>query len=112
MLRELLSLELTEQGHTVVIARNGEEAVTAMTMKEPDLVLLDLLMPRLDGYAVLQHVKDKGYRCPVVVLSNLSDFEEKDRCKVLGAADFIVKNDMDTEQLLGRIGEYLERAAV
>lgn len=106
-LAETIQLALTEHGMNVRVAENGEEAVTAMDESKPDLLLLDLLMPKKDGYGVLYHVKEKGYAFPVIIMSNLSDELDKEKCLSLGAKDFFVKSDMDEDELWPTIEKYL-----
>jgi len=111
MLGDLLALELRERGIDVRLAGDGEEAIELLDQAQPDLLLLDLLMPKKDGFTVLQHVKDKNYRFPVVVLSNFSDVRQQERCKELGAADFIVKSQMDVVDIWDQVSKHLSVAA-
>lgn len=91
----------------VRVAENGEEAILAMDESQPELLLLDLLMPKKDGYAVLHHVKEKSYPFPVIIMSNLSDELDREKCLSLGAKDFFVKSDMDEDELWPTIQKYL-----
>lgn len=104
---ETIQLSLQEQGMKVQLVKNGEEAIAAIDKKRPDLLLLDLLMPKKDGFAVLHHVKDKGYVFPIVILSNLSDEMDDERCKELGVKDYYIKSDMDEDELWPKIKKYL-----
>lgn len=106
-LAETIQLALTEHGMNVRVAENGEEAIAAMDASQPELLLLDLLMPKKDGYAVLNHAKGKGYAFPIIILSNLSDELDKEKCLSLGAKDFFVKSDMDEDELWPTIQKYL-----
>jgi len=96
---KMYTLELAGQGYEIEVAKNGKLALEAIEKQKPDLLLLDLLMPEVDGFAVLQGVKDKGYAFPVVVLSNLSQDIDREKCKALGAKDYFVKSDMELDQL-------------
>lgn len=107
MLRDLIALDLKDAGATVIVAQDGQEAIEKLENLQPDLILLDLLMPRKDGFAVLQHLREGGRALPVVMLSNLSSSEEKDKCRVLGARDFIIKSELDTGDLWGKIKKHL-----
>ena len=89
------------------VARDGEEALAAIERRPPDLLLLDLIMPRKDGLAVLQHIRQKGYAFPVVILSNLSGDMDPEKCFALGAKDYLVKSDMDEDELWPRVVKYL-----
>ncbi len=73
----------------------------------PSILLLDLLMPKLDGYGVLEYIRSKGHDFPVVILSNLSDPLEKEKCFRLGAIDFLVKSDLDEGELWEHIKKYV-----
>ncbi len=108
MLREMLALELREHGLAVELAKDGKEAITAIKKKKPALLLLDLVMPRVDGFAVLQYMHQKGCTFPVVILSNLSDPQEEQRCRDLGAKDFLIKSQFDAGELWRKIEQYVE----
>ncbi|PIP65149.1 hypothetical protein COW95_03445 [Candidatus Peregrinibacteria bacterium CG22_combo_CG10-13_8_21_14_all_49_11] len=103
MMRKVLS----KHDVRVSSAFNGKEAINLLDTDPPDLLLLDLLMPHVDGYAVLQHRKDKKSRFPVVVCSNLSDKVNRDKCKEFGVKEYLIKSDMDDEQLWPILEKYL-----
>lgn len=106
-LNETIRLALEEGGIDVCIARDGEEAISAIEEEMPDLLLLDLIMPKKDGFAVLQHIRRKNYALPVVILSNLSGDMDPEKCFALGAKEYLIKSDMDEEELWPRISKYL-----
>jgi len=106
-LRETIRLSLEEHGVDVQEASDGEEAIDAIERGLPHLLLLDLLMPKKDGYAVLSHIREKAYTFPVVILSNLSDYLDHEKCAKLGAQEYFIKSDMDEEDLWGKIQKYL-----
>lgn len=92
-LSEMYAAKLEVEEFKVIIATNGEEALDKMRLNKPDLVLLDLLMPKKDGFEVLKekfvdpNIKD----IPVIVLTNLSQKEQIKKCYELGANDFLIK---------------------
>lgn len=104
---KMYQLELQEAGYEIEIAKDGQKAIDSITKKEPDLLLLDLLMPDVDGFGVLTHIQKKGYKFPVIVLSNLSQEIDKEKCKALGARDYFVKSDMELDQLATLIKKYV-----
>jgi CheY-like chemotaxis protein len=106
-LRETIQSVLEEHDVTVRSAENGEEAIQQIDQQAPDLMLLDIFMPVKDGYAVLEHRRTKGMQFPVIILSNASDHISKQKCEELGAGDFLVKSDMDEDDLWEKIGPYL-----
>ncbi len=98
-LADILSRSLRDHGVRVTVARDGREAIAAIEHEQPSLLLLDLLMPDIDGYGVLEHVRGKNLAFPVVVLSNLSDSRSGDRCRELGVQGYFVKSDLDEDRL-------------
>ena len=88
-----LSEELKQEGFEVVGAKDGVEGVAKTVSEKPDLVLLDLVMPRLDGIEALKQMKDNPEikEIPVVILTNLSDYDKVSDALSLGAMDYLVK---------------------
>lgn len=110
MNRDLLSRRLQRQGHTVVVAANGVQAMEKVRSHPFDVVLLDIMMPELNGYEVLEQLKaDPALRhIPVIMISALDDIESVVRCIELGAEDYLFKPFNPT--LLGaRIRACLEK---
>jgi len=106
-LTSMYQLSLKKEFADIHIAHDGEEAIALIDKQQPDLLMLDLLMPKLDGFAVLKHVREKGYKFPVIILSNLKGDIDQKRCKELGAADFYCKSDTDLDALAEKVHEYL-----
>ncbi|MFH1444667.1 MAG: response regulator [Candidatus Peregrinibacteria bacterium] len=104
---KMYKLELEGAGYEVTTVTNGKLALEAIEKQKPDLLLLDLLMPEVDGFTVLQQIQMKGYVFPVVVLSSSSQEIDKKKCKALGATDYIVKSDMELDQLAKMIKRYV-----
>lgn len=91
--RDMLARRLERHGHLVAKAGSGCEALEAMRAKAFDLVLLDLMMPEMDGFAVLQHLKnDEALRpIPVIMISALDELDSMARCIEMGAEDYLTK---------------------
>lgn len=106
-LKETIQLELESHGVAVHAVMNGDEAIADIERDPPSLLLLDLLMPKKDGYAVLQYIREKAYTFPVVILSNLSNEMDREKCLLLGAKDYFIKSDMDEDDLWPKIQPYL-----
>ncbi len=110
MNRIKLKANLESQGHTVALAEDGESALAQMRGEPFDAVLLDILMPGKDGYAVLQEMKsDTALRdLPVIVISSLDEIESAVRCIELGAEDYLPK-PFDPVLLRARLRASLEK---
>ncbi len=106
-LGETICLGLEEKGVETHLARDGEETVAFLEKQQPDLLLLDLVMPRKDGYAVLHHIHAREFTFPVVILSNLSTDLTPEKCRELHAQDYIIKSDIDEDDLWPKIRKYL-----
>lgn len=98
------------EGFTVVTARNGEEAMKQLAKEKPDLVLLDLLLPKKDGFSVLHDMKanPEFSLIPVIVLSNLGGDEQIKRALEMGADDYFVKSQHPIEEVVDKVREYVE----
>ena len=105
--RETIQLKLEEHGVTVRTVTNGEEAIDAIRADQPDLLLLDLLMPRKDGFSVLAYIRGRSLQFPVVILSNLLDEIDDEKCFSLGAREYFLKNEMDEDELWPKVSKYL-----
>ncbi len=97
--------DLKEQGHIVVTAIDGQDAIEKIEEHQPSLLLLDLLMPRKDGYDVLRHIREKNYAFPVLMLSNMSEPKAEAQCRSLGAKDFIIKSTLDYGEIGVKVQE-------
>lgn len=108
-LAQALKDNLEAEGCIVDVATNGDEALQLFQKNTPRLVLLDLLMPKCDGFFVLKEVKKnpKWKTIPIIVLSNLGGDDEVKRALDLGANDFFVKSQHPIEQVISRVKEYL-----
>ena len=101
---------LSAEGCAIDTARNGEEAMEHVQKKKPDLILLDLLMPKRDGFYVLEEVKKnpEWKLIPIIVLSNLGGDAEIKRALEMGADDYFVKSQHPIEEVIEKVKEYLE----
>jgi signal transduction histidine kinase len=108
--RDVLSRRLRRQGHTVLTANNGNDALTIMTETPFDLVLLDIMMPDMDGYEVLRRIKSDEHlqHIPVVMISAVDELESVVRCVAAGAEDYLGK-PFNPTLLQARIGACLEK---
>ena len=102
-LQRALQMKFTNAGFEVVIAADGEEALEILDRETFNIVLLDLVMPKKNGFEVLEELKAKGKKVPVIVLSNLSQDEDVKRARDLGAIDFLVKPETSIFDLVSRV---------
>jgi DNA-binding response OmpR family regulator len=105
---DLVRAYLTQQGYRVVSAPNGREALFVARQEKPDLIVLDLMMPEMDGYTFLQHHR-RERNTPVIVLTARDDQDDKVVGLELGADDYLTK-PFRPRELLARIRAVLRRA--
>lgn len=103
-----LNLKLNHEGFDAKVAFNGKEALDLLQKEKFDLLILDLIMPQLDGFGVLSGIKDKGIKIPVIVASNLSQAEDIDKAEGLGAIDFFIKSDTPVSEIVEKIKKYFK----
>lgn len=108
MLRALKN-KLEHAGYVVHGANDGEEALVSIRSSRPDLVLLDLIMPKMDGISVLRQLKaDEALRSvPVVILTNLSSGDKVAEAMQLGTFDFLVKANYSLDDVLKKVVDRL-----
>lgn len=110
LLGRTLCKYLDQAGFAVFWAENAVKAYEALSAQVIDLVFLDVMMPDTDGFVVLEeiHSKEEYKDIPIVMLSNLSGSEEIDKALALGARDYIIKSNVDLNDLVQKIQkEYL-----
>jgi len=102
---DLLQRKLTQEGYEVSVARDGKEGLEVMREVKPDLILLDIIMPRMGGFGVMEEMaKDKELKkIPVIVISNSGQPVELDRAQKLGAKDWLIKTEFDPQEVLGKV---------
>lgn len=104
---ELLSLYLIKEGHTVEIAGDGEEALKKFDSFGPDLILLDIMLPKKDGWQVCREVRQRS-NCPIIMLSAKGEVFDKVLGLELGADDYVTK-PFDSKEVMARIKTVLRR---
>lgn len=109
MLRALRD-RFTSEGFDILEAKNGEEGLSISVSKHPDIILLDIIMPKMDGLTMLKDLrKDKwGAKANVIILTNLSDGESLSAALKHGAYDFLVKADWRLEDVVSKVREKLQ----
>lgn len=109
----LYRTKLEKEGFGVVTAANGKETLELLKQHSPNLIILDLVMPEMDGFEVLKKIKEeKNLRdVPVIILSNLGQQEDIDRAQALGVFKYIVKSNVSIHQMVESVEEALTSAA-
>ena len=110
-LLEMYKIKFQESGFELLTASDGETGLNLAKQEKPHLVLLDIMMPKMDGFAVLGEIKKDPTTKDVIVLmlSNLGQKSDIEKGQQLGAADYIVKASMTPSQVFEKVQEYLSR---
>lgn len=110
-LLDMYSLKFKEFGFLVEIARNGEEALAKAKDTSPDVILLDIVMPKMDGFDVLHAIKKDNLapNSAVVILTNLGQKEDIERGSKLGADDYVVKAHFTPSEVVAKVKSVLEK---
>ena len=107
---ELLRLYLEKEGFTAVVMPDGERALAAFDGEQPDLILLDVMMPRVDGWQVCREIRKKS-SCPIIMLTAKGEVFDRVLGLELGADDYVVK-PFETKEVIARIKAVLRRSGV
>lgn len=104
-------VKLEKEGFEVKIAINGEEALNMMSERIPDIAIIDLMMPIVDGFALLERMKkDERFKnIKVIIVSSLSQKEDLDRGMALGADDYIIKSEISIDDFVAKIRSLLQK---
>jgi len=112
ILAKLYQAKFQKEGFETNLALDGQEGIAHMKTFNPDLIILDLIMPMMDGFEFLQKVKDDPdlsfKNIPILVLSNLGQESDIKRAHELGAKDFFVKADVSLAQMVEKVRKYLK----
>jgi two-component system alkaline phosphatase synthesis response regulator PhoP len=108
---KVYEIKLTKEGIPSIVARDGEDAVSKIIAEKPSLILLDLMLPKKDGFWVLEEIKKNPdlKTIPVIVLSNLGQKSDQDRARDLGANEYLVKVDFSIQDIVEKVKTYLSR---
>jgi CheY-like chemotaxis protein len=106
----LLQKKLIKEGYEVTVARDGEEGLKKAREVMPDLILMDIIMPKMGGLEVMEHIQKEEdlKKIPIIIISNSGQPVEIDRAQRLGAKDWLVKTDFDPQELVEKIKKQIE----
>lgn len=99
-LSKALCIKLENEGYEPVAAMNGEDAIREIDVRAFDLAILDLVTPRIDGFAVLKHLREKDQNVPVFVVSNLSQQEDMKEALSMGANKYFIKSNVSLNEII------------
>lgn len=105
---------LEKAGYTVNVASDGEQAIAAIRQSTPDLVILDIIMPKMNGFEVLQTLRSEPLFAdlPVIVHTNLNQQSDRDEAAQYGVIEYLTKSDASLNTLLESIDEFFRRRLV
>ena len=108
-LLDMYKMKFKQGGFEVIVATDGEEAIRIGRRENPDIILLDIMMPKIDGFEVLENLKKNSLTksIPVLIFSNFSQKEQKEKGIALGAADYFVKTNYTPAQVLEKVKNIL-----
>jgi len=109
-LQRMYAAKLTKEGYNTLVASDGEKALALMLENIPDAVLLDVLLPKKDGFAVLEAMRDdaKLKDVPVVLLTNMSEPEDIKRARRLGANEYLIKAHFLPSEVIEVLRKYIK----
>ncbi len=107
-LADVLKAKLTKQGYDTEVAGDGQAGYKKIKDWRPDLVLLDIVMPKMNGYEVLEKLNEDGDKTPVIIISNSGQPVEIEKTKKLGAIDCLVKTQFDPKEVVEKVNKYLD----
>jgi DNA-binding response OmpR family regulator len=110
LINKIYSTRLKADGHEVFAAENGEDGLKMVGEVMPDIIVLDVMMPRVDGFAVLEKLRadDRFKNKPILMYSNLNNEDEIKRAKQMGVTEFLIKANLSPTQMVAKIKQYID----
>jgi len=109
VLRNLYIKKFSVAGYPIRAVEDGEQALKELAVRFPDVLVLDIHMPKMDGFQVLENYPKDKRAFPVVMLTNFADERSKERGRELGADDYFIKKDMTIKSLLEMVEKVYEQ---
>lgn len=108
--RELITKKLFSGGFSISEAPDGKLGLEKIEKLKPDLILLDLLLPNIDGFEVLERLKGnpETEKIPIIILSNLSQKEDIQKGMEMGAEDFLIKSNFALDEIIDKVQRFLK----
>ncbi len=110
MISSMYETKLKQEDYEVLVAENGAQGLELAVQEKPDVVLLDIILPQMDGFTVLQEMRsnDNLKNIPIIMLTNLGTSEDQEKGKRYGATDYWVKASLTPAQVSEKIKEFLQ----
>ena len=112
-LSSLLKNRLQKEGIEITLAEDGEEALNFLKSTKPDLILLDLILPKKSGFEVMEEIRSdpqmQSQKMPIIIISNLGQPEDISRGQALGAIEYFVKAKTSIDELVNKIKDFLKQ---
>lgn len=111
MIRGMYTEKFSRAGYTIEAAEDGELALKTLENVSPDLILLDIVMPNMDGFQVLKHLRgEKKYaKIPIIMLTNMGAVDDIRKCEKLGADDYFVKANHTPSEVVEKVQSFLKK---
>ena len=108
---KMYSIALKDAGHEVITASNGTDGLDQAASFKPDIILLDIIMPSMNGFDVLADLKrnPETQAIPVILITNLPETTSGEKARGLGAADYLVKAEVEPKELTRLIEQHLKK---
>lgn len=108
---DIYQTKISSEGYEVILAENGLEAIKKLEKSIPDLILLDIIMPYMDGMETLRKIKseEKWKKIPIILLTNLSDKEKIEEALGVGADDFLIKSHFTPSEVISKVNMLLNK---
>lgn len=110
-LSSLLKNRLQKEGFEIILVRDGDEALDSLNNFAPNLILLDIILPKKSGFEVMEEVKKnpqfKGQKIPIIIISNLGQPEDIERGRKLGAIEYFIKAKISIDELIEKIKSFV-----
>ena len=103
---DLLVTKLKAAGYQVETATDGESGLKKIKSKRPDIILLDIVMPKKNGYEVMEEMRAENISIPVIIISNSGQPVEIEKTKKLGAVDYLIKTEFSPQEVLEKVSNY------
>jgi len=108
VLADVLDAKLKKEGYLTNVAYEGEDGYKKINEWKPDLILLDIVLPKMNGYEILEKMQSDSNKTPVIIISNSGQPVEIERTKKLGAVDYLVKTQFDPTEVIEKVNNYLK----